>query len=265
MCRAITSDGSVRVIGVRAEEAAAELKKAHGLSGDAADIAAEGLVATALMAAHIKGPERMTLQIQSSKPVLSFYAEISSDGAVRGRLKPPRVVAPHRKLNGVLLAIKANEDRELYRGVTEVSDQTLTEALRGHLSDSAQIDSLLSIADGAGLLIERLPDSDGSHVLSVDAFNTRYGGLVDEPPGEVVEALTAGKLGDDEVVMLSMRSVFWQCRCSDERVLGMLATLDADTLRDMIETDGGAEVICHFCNHPYAVGVEGLKSLLSPN
>jgi molecular chaperone Hsp33 len=263
LCRALTADGSVRIVAVLAEEAAAELIRAHGLSGDAAAIATEGLVATVLMSAHIKGEERMTIQIQSSAPELSFFAEIASDGAVRGRLRPDFVRAPDRKLNGILLAIKSNDDRELYRGATEVNAETVTEALRAHLTDSVQIEGLLWTDNAAGILLERLPEADGSHALTIAEFTARFSPLKERPAHEVVEAILAGKLGDTEVVVLAVRSVFWQCRCSEERVLGMLGALDAETLKEMIEDDGGAEVICHFCNHPYAVGVDYLRELLA--
>ncbi len=263
LCRALTSDGNVRIVGVRAQEACSELHDAHGLEGDAAAIASEGLVATALMSAHIKGQERMTIQIQSSMPLLSFFAEISSDGGVRGRLRPAFVSAPDCKLTGVLLAIKSNEEQELYRGATTVDDQTLTDALRGHFADSVQIDGLLWTGGGAGVLLERLPSTDGSHGLSLEEFHSRYGRLQDGPASDVVDRLLAGKLGADQVTLLEIRSVAWQCRCSQERVLGMIATLDADTVREMIEEDAGAEVICHFCNHPYTIGVEQLERQLA--
>jgi len=262
LCRAMTTDGAVRIVGVRAEEAASELISAHGLSGDAAAIASEGLVATVLMSAHIKGKERMTIQVQASDPPLSFFAEIASDGAVRGRLKPAIVDSPEGRLTGVLLAIKSNEEHELYRGATSVEAQTVTEALRAHLADSVQIDGLLWTDNGAGMLLERLPEADGSHALTVEAFLERYSPLQNRSAAEVVDVLLTGKLGADDVALLGLRSVYWQCRCSEQRVLGMLRTLEAETIEEMIEEDGGAEVICHFCNKPYAIGVESLRDML---
>ena len=261
LCRAVAAGGAVRIVGIRAEEVAEALAEAHGLKGDAARIAAEGVVAAAMMSAHIKGKERMTLQVQSSSPEMSFFGEVGSDGAIRGRLKPSVVDAPSRRLSGVLLAIKATEERELYRGATPVSDQTLTEALRGHLSDSVQVDGLLWIEGASGILMERLPDSDGRHQLTIDAFRAQYGHLEGHRPAALVEALLHGKLGDEDVHLLGVRSLYWSCRCSEERVLGMLATLGAQTLGQMIEEDGQAEVTCHFCNRPYTIPVEALRSL----
>ena len=261
LCRAITRDGAVRVVAVRSEEAARAMCTAHGLRGDAAAIAAEGLVATAMMSAHIKGDERMTIQVQSSEPLLSFFAEINANGAVRGRLKPARVEAPTRRLNGVLLAIKSTADREVYRGATSVEHDTISEALQGHLSDSVQIDGLLWTHGGAGVLIERLPGPDGRHELTLDEFKRRYGRLRERPPAAIVEALLKGQLGEEEVVVLGVRSLYWACACSQERVMEMLATLGEEVITQIIEEDGAAEVICHFCNQPYPIDLAQLKAI----
>jgi molecular chaperone Hsp33 len=261
LCRAITANGAVRIVGIRAEQVAESLAAAHELRGDAARIASEGVVATALMSAHIKGDERMTIQVQCSHPEMSFFGEVGSDGAIRGRLKPSVLDVPSRRLTGVLLAIKSTEERELYRGATPVQDQTLTEALRGHLSDSVQVDGLLWIDGAAGVLIERLPDPDGHHQLTVEAFRARYGPLQKQSPAEVVETLLRGKIADQEVRLLGVRSLYWSCRCSEARVLGMLSTLGPETLGQMVEEDGQAEVICHFCNHPYVIDGDQLRSV----
>ena len=261
LCRAITADGGVRIVGVQLEEAARALWDAHGLSGLAAEIAAEGLVATAMMSAHIKGDERMTIQVQSEAPALSFFGEIGSKGAIRGRLKPSEVVSASRELTGVLLAIKSTEEREVYRGATSVSAQTISDALQDHLSDSVQVDGLLWTEGAAGILVERLPETAGGPALSLDDFQARYGPLRERSPVDLVEELLTGSLAGEEVVLLGLRSLYWSCRCSRERVLGMLRTLGPEAIATIIEEDGQAEVVCHFCNRPFAIGLEPLQAL----
>ena len=62
--------------------------------------------------------------------------------------------------------------------------------------------------------------------------------------------------------MLEKRVPRYQCDCSQERIERMLVTLGADELRDMIETQHGAQVDCHFCNKRYEFSEDDLKLLL---
>ena len=41
-----------------------------------------------------------------------------------------------------------------------------------------------------------------------------------------------------------------------------LATLDKNVLKEMIEEDGKAELLCHFCNKKYEFNKEELEEIL---
>jgi molecular chaperone Hsp33 len=42
----------------------------------------------------------------------------------------------------------------------------------------------------------------------------------------------------------------------------IISALGRDEVQDMLEKDGGAELICHFCNEAYQLGGEELAGLL---
>ena len=44
-----------------------------------------------------------------------------------------------------------------------------------------------------------------------------------------------------------------------------LAILDKDVLKEMIEEDGKAELVCHFCNKKYEFSKEELEDILEKN
>jgi molecular chaperone Hsp33 len=45
--------------------------------------------------------------------------------------------------------------------------------------------------------------------------------------------------------------VFFRCRCSRERVIGMLRSLGSDEIRSLLAERGNVEVRCDFCNRAY--------------
>lgn len=273
LVRGLADQRRVRVIAADVRLAAEEAARLHQLSPAAAELCAQAILAAALLSAHIKGEERLTVQVQGQDPVLSMFAEIDAEGGVRARVSPT-TAAPHAggRLTGLMLTIKADARREMYRGLTEVRDQTLEAALDTHLRDSAQTDAVLRIETRAdehglhaacGILIERLPAAAGEASLDPEAFAARYRSLPEGRACDLVEGLRQCKLGDVSFSPLDDREVRWQCRCSQEKVEEMLAGLGVDQLRAMADEDHGAEITCHFCNSVYRVDEERLRELLA--
>lgn len=273
LVRGLADDKSVRVIAADVRLSAAEAKRLHELTPSAAELCAQGMVAAALLSAHIKGSERITVQIQANEPKMSFFAEIDADGHIRSRISPSSAsLGPSRTMRGIMLTIKADADREMYRGLTEIEDQTLEEALEHHLRASSQIDAVLRIEtssdeDGVrvacGILMERLPEDRDRPSMQPEAFAERYRGLPAGAAAELVDGLRLCKLAGVGFSPLEDRGIVWQCRCSEERVENMLYGLGPDELRAMIEEDHGAEVTCHFCNTVFSFSEARLRGMLA--
>jgi molecular chaperone Hsp33 len=73
---------------------------------------------------------------------------------------------------------------------------------------------------------------------------------------------------EDDVRLFESAPVFFRCRCSRERVTGMLRSLGADEVRSVLAEQGHVEVRCDFCNRAYrfdAVDVEQLFSPVAPS
>jgi molecular chaperone Hsp33 len=63
--------------------------------------------------------------------------------------------------------------------------------------------------------------------------------------------------------VLERREVRYACDCSRERVERALITLGAEELNDMLQTQHGAQVDCHFCNKRYRFSEDDLRALLA--
>lgn len=271
LVRALLDDGAVRLVLVEATAPARHTRKIHELSPDAARLGAEAVVAAALSAAHIKGEERLTLQLQASAPAASFYADIDAEGALRVRVSPTDLTLSRGRITGQLLAIKSLGRQELYRGVTDVPDCTIEEALVAHLETSAQVHDVLRIGvrqdeDGeilqaGGLLVERLPEEADHPSLSPEDFETRYAWVREADIFQLLTQLAFGSLGDRPLRVLESRALVWRCQCSRHRVEAILLSLGADELLDMAEQDHGAEVRCDFCNTAYRFDEAELRAL----
>ena len=146
---ALAAEGRVRVMVVEARAPAEELRRRHELSGRAAEIAAEGLVASLLLSAHVKGEERLTVNVRSERPPFAFLADVNGDGTLRARFTPAWLHG-ERSFAGIMSVLKSLGPRELYRGVAEVRDESFEGALLRYLVTSQQVDGRVRLTARLG-------------------------------------------------------------------------------------------------------------------
>ena len=269
--RGLVLGGAVRMLLVEAHGPAEEARRRHGLQLMAAQVSAEAMVAASLLAAHLKGDESISLQIQGEVPRMSVYVDHTAEGALRARTTPAQVDGQPHALQGLMLTIKAVDGREVYRGITPLSG-SIEQGLVRHLTESAQVDAILRlharvneegvVVAAGGVLFERLAEEPGQPTLDPDAFEARLGHLRTADAGALLTELAFGSLGGEALQILETQSLEWSCRCSRERVATMLMSLGEAEIRSMLEEDGGAEITCHFCNEVYSFDGNALAGLL---
>ncbi len=273
LIRGILGDGVARMFAIDVSGIAEQTRQLHKLRGDAARLAAEAVVASVVLSGHIKGEERVTLQMQCSRPEAAFIADVDATGGIRARFTPETVtVDQDQGIEGMLLAIKSMPGRELYRGVTPVDSETISDALTRHLDISAQVDTVLNISvllgdDGAvvqagGIVIERLPASELSELESSAEFAVTFDPVREMNIQELLQAVANGTIQSVPIEVLEEQAVTWRCSCGQERVEAVLASLPVEEITAMLEEDGKAEMICHFCNIAYQIGPERLEQMV---
>lgn len=270
--RGLTSDRAVRFLAVEARALSDHIRQIHGLSGDAVRLAAELVVANALMSAWIKGNERITLQMQGQRPRFSFAADVDAEGGVRARFTPG-VLPPQGGVDGLLMAIKADAQRELYRGMTELRSESVEQALAKHLGQSDQVDVLVRIEaevdeegalrSAAGLVLERLPEERDQPSITNQEFLDQHGSVREQNVADLMVALAFGKISNKSIDLLESRPLHWRCGCSQQRIEAVLFNLGEEQLTQLLHEDGRAEVVCHFCAIPYEVGGPRLAELVA--
>ncbi len=247
----------------------------------------EMTAAAVLMQANIKFNGAVVLQIFGDGPVKLAVAEVQPDLAFRATAKVVGEVAPAAQLEAMLnvhgqgrCAITLDpQDKsggaQPYQGVVGLRGdageplQLLGQVLEHYMLQSEQLDTrLLLAADdhcAAGLLIQRLP-VEGESNLEREHREDEIG--INEAFNRI--ALLTATLTREELLNLDaqtlMRRLYWEedvrrfeplqprfaCRCSRERVRGMLRGLGAPEVEGLIAERGNIEVGCEFCGLQYA-------------
>lgn len=280
---------AIRALEVQVRDTARESVARIEASDVAANSVAQLLAGVGLLAAHIKGDERLSVNIAGSGSLGGLLADVTAEGDMRARVQYPaaavstagsstddarQVRAQQEKEalgRGQIVVIKSTPTRELYRGTASFGPTQIAGALATYLEVSEQVESLLwtasqveegTVSLARGLLLQELGGGDREWFRAFQKTVDRQAIQQQLEAGAPVQSLLEGLFAGHAVKEVDVRPLRFQCRCSDERIFSMLLSLGSDELRDMLEQDGKAEITCDFCMTRYDVDGSQLRALL---
>lgn len=274
---ALALGGNARVMVATVQHQADEVRRRHGLDRAATVLAAEGLVASVLLSAHIKGEERMTVQVVSEQPPFTFSADVDAVGSLRARFAPATRLMPTKRFTGMLVAMKSLGAHELYRGVSPITEESFEQALARFLKQSQQTDARVRVLcrldkEGhvrfaAGMLVERLPGATPEEFAAAfdEAMAPGHGDAAKQAKDfeALMTAFAMGQVAGAPVELLGFQDFVFRCSCSAPRVSGMLRALGLEELQAMKAEQGSAEITCNFCNERYTFDGDALDAIMA--
>ena len=285
LIRATAANGGIRAVGVLTTDLTETARQRHSLSYLATAALGRSMAAGLLLASSMKQPQsRVNLRIKGTGPLGSITVDAGLNGTVRGYVTNPSLELPPNAqgkldLGGAIGAGYLHVTRDLgqgtpYTGTVELVSGEIGEDVTYYLAHSEQTPSALvvgvyssqaGVEAAGGLLIQILPKISHDETL-IELLESRLASLSGFTAllrsGQTLPEILQTLLGDLDLEMVTEPQPlsFW-CPCSRDRVQGALTLLGAAELRDMIATDGGAEVTCDFCNEVYRLNVEDLETL----
>ena len=283
LVRGTAWNGKIRVFAVRTTNIVEELRRRHDTFPTATAALGRTLSVGAMMGAMLKGKERLTIQVKGDGPIGQIVVDANAAGELRGYVDNPQAhhgsnekgkldVAGAVGTSGNIYVTKDLGLKEPYRGSSPIISGELAEDFTYYFAVSEQTPSAVgvgvlvendnSVLQAGGFIVQLLPgltDAEITRLEQAIANMPTVTTLMAE--GAAPEDLLKRVVGDDLVIHDTMPLVF-QCQCSEEKVEQTLISLGEAELRGIIEEDGKAEVVCHFCNEAYAFGREKLEQLL---
>jgi molecular chaperone Hsp33 len=283
LTRVITSDGSAVAFAI---DSADIVNTACGIHRPSAVVAAalgRMLTAASMMGSMLKGRGSVTLRIDGGGPAGTLIAVADSHGDVRGYVENPVVelaLKPSGKLDvsgavgtqGILSVVRDLGMKENYSGQVPLRSGEIAEDITEYFARSEQIptacalgvlvDRDLSIKSAGGLIIQLLPFADEEITEKIENNISHLRPLSEMlAQGMTPADITAQALAGFETETVDERTVSYRCTCSRRRTEKILRSLGRDELEQMIETDGGAQVKCHFCGREYNFDAGELRAI----
>jgi len=240
------------------------------------DLLGEAVAASLLLAATIKFDGVLSLQLRGDGFVHLLLAQCTSGLGVRGlaryREEAEGAAASTADLRvadligagNLTVTLETDEGAQRYQGIVPISGGRLAESLQGYFENSEQLPTRLWLyadAQGAsGMLLQRLPGEGGGGSPAADAEVDdawrRVQLIGDTLTREELRTLTDLEIlrrlfNEDDLRLFEPSPVYFRCRCSRERVAGMLQGLGEAETRAVLAERGEVEVRCDFCNRAY--------------
>ena len=275
--------GQARAILIESTELVQEAKRVHGLSKIATAALGRTLTATVMMGSMLKGrDESVTASIKGGGPIGTVLAVANEKCEVKGYVGNPAIDLPRtgKKLpvgaavgrEGRLTVIKDMHLREPYVGQVNLVSGEIAEDFAMYFTASEQTPSLVSLGvlvsderveSAGGLIVQVMPGASEAAIKSIELSASMFMDISGTMKEYHLDGAVNQLLMHLEPEVLERRAPRYACDCSRERVERALITLGKDELTDMIKTQHGAQVDCHFCNKRYEFSEDDLNTLLT--
>ena len=275
--------GQARAILIESTNLVQRAKDIHHLSRTATAALGRTLTMAAIMGSMLKNDtDSVTAQINGGGPIGTVLAVAHGDCSVKGYVDNPDVDLPRvgKKLpvgpavgkDGKLTVIRDLHLKEPYVGQVNLVSGEIAEDFAMYFTASEQTPSLVSLGvlvsdekveAAGGLLIQLMPGASEAAIASIENSAGMFMDISATMREYHLKDSVQQLLLHLEPEVLKERTPVYRCDCSRERIERMLVTLGKDELTDMIDTQHGAKVDCHFCNRRYEFSEEDLKILLT--
>jgi molecular chaperone Hsp33 len=282
LLKAITEKSRIRIHLADVTMVAKALEARH-LSGPvAAAVLGEALASVAILATDTtSADEAWMLRMHVSGGIGGVLVEATGAGHLRGftnrkvldaldGLLPVETAAALGEAGSVQIVCSA-PSRILNQAVLQVNPPQLRYVLARFFNHSQQVPTgcdVAVVADQNGLLsaraivVQRMVDSDQevfvqmlekleSHALAPFLKQRVW-------PKDLAPLLQKA-LGCDAILFREERSLAFACRCSKERILGVLSSLSIEELDALILDHCSQDVTCHMCGQTYTADPDDLR------
>lgn len=278
-------EGRISVICANTTEMIEEARKIHDMSPVVTAAFGRLLTITSIMATEMKGnKDKLTVQLKGNGPIGVMIATANNKPMVKGYVTNPVVELPLNEdgkldvsgavgYEGYINVVKDIGLKDPYIGISPLVSGEIAEDFANYFVHSEQRNSAVALGvlvdkngvrASGGYLINPMPDATEEDISKVEQAIFKAGAMskmLDQ--NLTLEEIAKRITGDENVEIIedSIKPEF-KCDCSKEHMEDALMTIGKKELEDIIEKEGKAELVCHFCNKNYQFDKEELENIV---
>ena len=292
---AIDKSGSFRVYLTISTKLVQEALNIHNTTPLATAALGRVLTGAGMMGLMLKNErDKLTLIFKGDGPARQILATADGKGNVKGYIADPGVDLPLKengKLDvggaigrGELTVVKDLGLKEPYVGTVSLVSGEIAEDLTSYyyiseqqntaISLGVKIERDYSVGCAGGMIVQLLPDASEDSVAALEKIigdmepiTTLIDKVEDSDADERLRLLSKeifGRIPEEFAIEeLEIKNMDWNCDCSFERLEKILMTIGERDLKEIIEEDGEAELVCQFCLKKYKFDKAHLEKILA--
>ena len=280
-------NASVRGRLSRVDHAITQILHQHDYPFSVCKLLAEATAMAAALGTALKFEGVFTLQTKTDGPVRMLVVDVTSDGAVRACAQFDRENLSAQGEGDLLgnghlvFTVDQKASDERYQGIVQLSGEGLTQAFQLYFKQSEQIPTGLMAAaqqDESGawragcLMVQRMPKEGGvqQEAVSDTAVEDEWHRVMLLMNTCTANELCSTSLAQEDLLYRLFHEegvrvyepllLRHECRCSAEKVRGVLRGMPQDQITGLVEPDGKIAVTCQFCSQTFSFAPEDFSN-----
>jgi molecular chaperone Hsp33 len=255
----VLEDSGIRGALVRLEETWQRVVAAHDYPPEVRALLGDGVVSTLLLASGLKTTPSVSLQLQGEGPLKLLLVQCTEGQRVRGMasFNTYDTGTPLLGEGRLVVNLDTGKPNGFFQGIVPLTSAKLEECLESYFAKSEQLDTRLVLRSDeqrvAGLLLQVLPGHGEER--AVEAFETAAACASTVSAGELMrstaEELLPKLFAGQAIRLFKARTVAHDCRCTPERLAGVVRMLGAEEVKSLLAEQGHVELKCEFCNRAF--------------
>lgn len=282
LLRMTLKGGEARVFLCDTTAMAQQARDMHHASNTCTAALGRMIAAAAIMGAGLKSEgDRITATINGGGPAGSLCAVAGPDGVVKVTIENPELelpLKPNGKLDvggalgkdGHLTIMRSFNYGEPYVGRVELVSGEIAEDFAMYYLESEQTPSLCALGtlvgeqvlSAGGILIQAMPGCSEELLDALEVRAELFGAISQLLQDMCLEELAYACFRGLDPEVLEEIPLTLRCDCSHAYIERVLLSMGEDEIRDLIRTQNGCEVTCHFCRSHYAFTGAELEALI---
>lgn len=275
----------ISVICANTTELVENARKIHDLSPVATAAFGRLLTITAIMGNEMKSKKnKLTIQMKGNGPIGTMITTSDNFPRVKGYVTNPVVDLPLNDMGkldvggavgnaGFINVIKDIGLKDPYVGICPLVSGEIAEDFAEYFAKSEQKNTAVALGvlvdkngvkSAGGYIISAMPDASIEDIANVEQAIFKAGAISKMLDKNLSLVEIAKLITGDENVKIIEEDIcpVYECDCSKEHIIESIKSLNKDVIKEMLEEDGKAEVVCHFCNKKYTINKQELEQIL---
>lgn len=282
LLRMTLKGGEARVFLCDTTEMTQQARDMHHASNTCTAALGRMIAAASIMGVGLKSEgDRITATINGGGPAGPICAVAGPDGTVKVTIENPEVELPLKKngkldvggalgKDGQLTVMRSFNYGEPYVGRVELVSGEIAEDFAMYYLESEQTPALCALGtlvgekvlSAGGILIQAMPNCSEELLDALEVRAELFGAISQLLQDMALEELAYACFRGLDPEVLEEIPLTLRCDCSHEYIERVLLSMGENEIRDLIRTQNGCEVTCHFCRRHYSFTGEELEELL---